>query len=134
MIDLPGGEMPLGPVDLAVPASYRYLRVLRLVSASMAATIGLDDDQMDDVRIAVDELGGMLVTEAPRRAELRVTLCGVHGHLIADGGLVGADWPGLLDPVSELVLDGLDIDWDIHPRRASFRLVVPTRAHGRGGS
>ena len=126
--------MPLGPVDLAVPASYPYLRVLRIVSARMAATIGLDDDEMDDVRIAVDELGGMLLAEAPPTGRLRVTLCGEHGHLIADGGLVGAAWAGLPDPVSELVLDGLDIDWDIHPRRASFRLVVPARVHGRDES
>lgn len=61
MVDVPGGEMPLGPVDLTVPAQDRYLRVLVLVSA----TIGLDDDQLDDVRIAVDELDGMLVAEAP---------------------------------------------------------------------
>jgi len=64
-----------GPVELTVPARSEHLRVLRLVAASVAASLELDVDQLDDLRIAIDELCGGLIARRPW-ARLRLSLVG----------------------------------------------------------
>jgi serine/threonine-protein kinase RsbW len=44
-----------GPIELTLPADSRMLRLVRLVASGLASTIGLDVDELDDLRIAVDE-------------------------------------------------------------------------------
>ena len=43
-------------VTLEVPADARYLRVVRLVASAYAADAGFDIDDVEDVRVAADEL------------------------------------------------------------------------------
>ena len=45
-----------GDVRLVVPASPEYLRLVRLTAAGMASRIGFTFDEVEDLRIAVDEL------------------------------------------------------------------------------
>src|SRR4051794_20755870 len=45
-----------GVVRLEVPADPRYLRVVRLVASACAADAGFDIDDIEDVRVAADEL------------------------------------------------------------------------------
>ena len=45
-----------GVVTLEVPADPRYLRVVRLVASACAADAGFDIDDVEDVRVAADEL------------------------------------------------------------------------------
>ena len=47
---------PGPPVTLSVPAQPSYLRLVRLVVASMAADAGFDFETVEDLRIAADEL------------------------------------------------------------------------------
>ena len=118
-------EQQVGPVHLAVPALSEHLRILRLVSASLAAGVGFDIDRLDDLRIAVDELCSLLIESAPPGARLHLTLCGEHGRLVAEGAL-HEDAPAVsIDPVSRLILDGLDIEWSSDG--TFFRLVAPAR-------
>ena len=44
-----------GPIELTLPADSRMLRLVRLVASGLASTIGLDVDELDDLRIGVDE-------------------------------------------------------------------------------
>jgi serine/threonine-protein kinase RsbW len=44
-----------GPIELALPADTRLLRLVRLVASGLASTAGFDVDELDDLRIAVDE-------------------------------------------------------------------------------
>ncbi len=128
MAEIQGSQQRIGPVELTVPASSEHLRVLRLVSSSLAASLGLDVDKLDDLRIAVDELCSMLIEQAPAQARLRLSLHDDEGHLSIDGGLSGQA-PAVrdVDPVSQLILDGLDIDWSIDAPAPSFCLVAPGR-------
>lgn len=48
-------------VELQVPASSAYLTVLRTTAARLAARIGFTLDEIEDLRIAVDEAGAMLL-------------------------------------------------------------------------
>jgi serine/threonine-protein kinase RsbW len=45
-----------GNVRLVVPASPEYLRLVRLTAAGLASRLGFTFDEVEDLRIAVDEL------------------------------------------------------------------------------
>ena len=114
-----------GPVDLTVPARSEHLRVLRLVATSVGASLDLDVDQLDDLRIAIDDLCSMLIEDAPEEARLHLSLQGRRGHLAAEGSVTGGSGLTVIDPISQLILDGLDIEWATDQEAACFRLVAP---------
>lgn len=58
-------------VVLVVPADGSYLAVLRTATAGLAARLQFTLDEIEDLRIAVDEACAMLLTVAPTGAELR---------------------------------------------------------------
>jgi serine/threonine-protein kinase RsbW len=60
-------------VHLVVPASAEYLRLVRLTAAGLASRMGFTFDEVEDLRIAVDELCFLLVGdgEMDRTMELR---------------------------------------------------------------
>lgn len=57
-------------VLLTVPADGGYLGVLRTATAGLAARLQFALDEIEDLRIAVDEACAMLLTVAKRDAEL----------------------------------------------------------------
>lgn len=62
-------------VVLEVPAAATSLRVVRMVAATIVADAGFDVDEVDDVRMAVDELCAAVIEsgpESPVRVQLRV--------------------------------------------------------------
>lgn len=75
------GLPPRGPGDapvvLVVPADPAYLAVLRTASAGLAARLDLDLDEIEDLRIAVDEASTLLMLGAAEgdrlRAEFRLS-------------------------------------------------------------
>lgn len=88
-----GGLAVLGPegvadiVEIELPASAAYLAVLRTLTASLAARLDFTLDEIEDLRIAVDEACALLlagVTSSNARLEcvfrhgdgaLTVTIC-----------------------------------------------------------
>lgn len=44
-----------GTIELTIPPDPRLLRMVRLVAAGLATTAGFDVEELDDLRIAVDE-------------------------------------------------------------------------------
>jgi len=57
-------------VVLVVPAGSAYLAVLRTATAGLAARLHMTLDEIEDLRIAVDEACGILVPLAPPDAEV----------------------------------------------------------------
>lgn len=112
-------------VELTVPAHSEHLRVLRLVTSSVAASLELDIDQLDDLRIAIDELCGLLIEHAAEGARLSLSLVGRAHCLQADGSIVGGGMGAEVDPISQLILDGLDVQWDSGEKEATFHLTAP---------
>ena len=118
-------EQRVGPVGLTMPASSVHLRIVRLVTAAVAVELDFDVDQLEDLRVAVDELCGSLMEHAPPGARVHLTLCSGPGrHLVAEGSLSVDAGPLNIDPVSESLLDGLDLEWSTG-MTSSFRLVAP---------
>jgi hypothetical protein len=60
-------------VKLTMPAVPQLLRVARLTAAGLAGRLGFNFDEIEDVKIAVDELCFALVGTRGREGELTVT-------------------------------------------------------------
>jgi serine/threonine-protein kinase RsbW len=52
---------PVGHIELSLPADSRYMRLARLVASGVATTSGLPMEEVEDFRIAVDELCATLI-------------------------------------------------------------------------
>jgi serine/threonine-protein kinase RsbW len=67
---LPGGEIK-DQVTIQMPAEGAYLSVLRTATAGLAARLDFTLDEIEDLRIAVDEACGMLLAQAAADASLQ---------------------------------------------------------------
>ena len=54
-------DRPTGSIELSLPADARLVRLARLVASGVATAAGFDVEEVEDLRIAVDELCGALV-------------------------------------------------------------------------
>ena len=97
-------------VVLRLPAAGAYLSVLRTATASLASRLDFTIDDIEDLRIAVDEACAMLLTQALPGADLE---CGFE--LTADAIRID---------VSVLTLDGHE------PSRDTFAWTVLTALAG----
>ena len=68
MTDVDGEE-----VRLTMPATPQLLRVARLTAAALASRLGFSFDEIEDVKIAVDELCFALVGSRGREGSLTIT-------------------------------------------------------------
>ena len=97
-------------VVLRLPAAGAYLSVLRTATASLASRLDFTIDDIEDLRIAVDEACAMLLTQALPGADLECAF-----ELTADSIKVD---------VSVLTLDGRE------PARDTFAWTVLTALAG----
>jgi serine/threonine-protein kinase RsbW len=51
----------VGTIELSLPADSRYMRLARLMASGVATTAGLPLEEVEDFRIAVDELCATLI-------------------------------------------------------------------------
>ncbi len=119
-------------VRLAVPAQPEYLRMTRILAAGVASRLGFTFDEVEDLRIAIDELCFSLV--GARGREGTVTL---RYRLLPDGLVVegeghftdGAHEP-LLSPLSMQILGAVVDECQLEPglEGPTFRLVKRHRA------
>jgi serine/threonine-protein kinase RsbW len=65
-----------GTVELSVPADPAYLALLRTVVASLAAGRDFTLDEIEDLRIAVDEAGALLLPHAAPASQLSAVFGG----------------------------------------------------------
>ncbi|MDQ1684340.1 MAG: serine/threonine-protein kinase RsbW [Frankiaceae bacterium] len=91
-------------VTIRLPAAGAYLSVLRTATAGLAARLDFTLDEIEDLRIAVDEACAMLLTQAVAGVDLECTF-----SLDGDSMRVG---------VSVLTVDGVE------PSRDTFAWTV----------
>ena len=65
-----GGPAGQDQVTIRMPAEGAYLSVLRTATAGLAARLDFTLDEIEDLRIAVDEACGMLLAQAAPGADL----------------------------------------------------------------
>ncbi len=130
---------PVQPVVLTIPASSSYLRLVRLVVASMGADAAFDIEAVEDLRIAADELVTAVLAAARPEGSIAVELVLRNGALSLSAQTMGGDAVGAatsdgqlaLDPLAAHILTEL-VDEHAFGRvgkefRGSFSKVVPVR-------
>lgn len=102
-------------VRLIVPAEARHVRLVRLTAAGVAAGAGFDVDDVEDLRVAVNELFALLVDDAESiddEVEVEYSVDGnsirVRGHRALEAAAPAAPEP------DDLALDILGVIVDEH--------------------
>src|SRR3954471_20626598 len=95
-------------VRLIVPRALEFVPLARVTVAGYAARLGFDVDEIEDSRIAVDELGRILV-EAAAGEGLDIELEGAEHRLDLSGTTTCSNGavPPQLDPITSQVLGAI---------------------------
>ena len=96
-------------VRLAVPATPEFLRLARLAASGLASRMGFSYDEVDDLRLAVDELCFALIGGKGRQGSVLLRYAIVDGALEVEGtGSFGsADPDPVLPELSSQILTAL---------------------------
>jgi serine/threonine-protein kinase RsbW len=70
-------------VRLTVPASLEYVRIIRLTASGVASRLGFDVDEIENLRVAVDELASLVLEAA--HGDLEMSFVEDHGALRIEG-------------------------------------------------
>jgi serine/threonine-protein kinase RsbW len=105
-------QLRAGDVRLVVPAAPEYLRLVRLTAAGLASRLGFTFDEVEDLRIAVDELCYQLLGNVdddpaggPRTMDLTYSAGADFITITGSTGLSGPVPPP--SDLSEQILDAL---------------------------
>ena len=115
-------------VLLTVPAAGAYLGVLRTATAGLAARLQFTLDEIEDLRIAVDEACAMLLTVATPDAELACRFTVSEEALTVETSVLTATPHGRLPPEESFswqVLSALadKVNTQVGGGRAAIRLT-----------
>jgi anti-sigma regulatory factor (Ser/Thr protein kinase) len=109
-------------VELRIPASASYLRLARLAAADVAARSGWNYEDIDDLRIAVDELC-YAIGAGSESGWLTLRYVARERHVEVVG--TGTDTGVAIDPgeLSEAIVSAVVDEFDLDREAARFRLV-----------
>lgn len=98
----------ISEVRLAVPAKPEYIGLARVTAAGLASRLGFTYDQVEDIRLAIDEVCFGLIGREGREGTLEVRfLVSPEGLVVSGEGHFPAAQPLELPAMSELILDAL---------------------------
>lgn len=93
-------------VELIFPPRARHLRLARLLASGFAVDMGFTIDEIEDLRLAVDEACAVLVAHAAPGARLRLSIRSIDEVVCIEGRcIVGSDDDVDLGIVARSVLD-----------------------------
>ena len=113
-------------VRLAVPAMPEFLRLARVTAAGLASRLGFSFDEVEDLRLAIDELCYGLTGSAGRDGTVHVRfLLGTDSLLIEGEGRFASKVEPELSELSEVILSALVDEHELGtgPNGPMFRLV-----------
>ena len=100
-------------VQLRVPAALEYVRIVRLTGSGVASRLGFDIEEIENLRVALDELASMAIDFADG-GELEITFFTTDTELrisgrapVADGVEVGVE--ELTAQILKAVIDDYDL-------------------------
>ncbi len=120
-------------VRLAVPARPEFLGLARLTAAGLAGRLGFTFDQVEDLRLAIDEICFGLTGTKGREGILEVTfLLGPDGLTVNGLGRFSGAAPVHLSELSEVILNALVDEHSVSDGAGGphFRLVKRRRPPG----
>jgi serine/threonine-protein kinase RsbW len=92
-------------IELRIPPDPAYVRVARLAAGDMGGRVGFSVDELDDVRLAVDELCAVLIGAGGHVLELRMQA--LDRTLVIEGCTPGATTAGAPSDLSEMLIRAL---------------------------
>jgi serine/threonine-protein kinase RsbW len=130
MTKLTGGSSGSGvtvseTVRLTIPAALEFVRIARLTASGVATRVGFDVDEIEDLRVAVDELSSILV-DAGNDDQLELSFTPTAGGIEIEGrtGIDVGTTPAIDDLTRQIlaaVVDEYGIDTEAGEAR--FRCV-----------
>jgi anti-sigma regulatory factor (Ser/Thr protein kinase) len=115
-------------VRLSIPASPEFLRLARLTAAGLASRMGFTYDEVEDLRIAIDELCFSLVGNTGRDGTIVLRYWMQDDALVVEGVGQFDDGMGtspVLSPLSQQILKAVvdEHELTIGPEGPEFRLL-----------
>ena len=121
------GELPTQEeVRLVVPATPEFLRLARVTATGLASRLGFSYDDVEDLRLAIDELCFALIGAKGRvgTVQLRYQVLGDGLEVMGTGHFVDEGPAPALHDFSAQILDALVDEHDLVPAdEPHFRLV-----------
>jgi serine/threonine-protein kinase RsbW len=123
---------PRDAVVITLPADSAYLSVLRTATAGLAARLDFTIDEIEDLRIAVDEACAMLLPQAMPEADIRCEFVVEETAILVDVSVLTMDGQQpSRDTFAWTVLSALAGDVD-SSADADRRVTIRLRKHGSG--
>lgn len=109
-------------VRLRVPATLEYVRLVRLTTSGVASRLGFDVDEIEDLRVAVDELASVVIElagDGPLDVQFSVDDGSLH---IAGEALLAVQRAGngaraatraTVEELTEQILAAVVDEWDV---------------------
>ena len=121
------GETAEEVVRLSVPASLEHIRIVRLTASGVASRLGFDVDDIENLRIAVDELTSTVI-DATTGGTLDVVFSSADGELRIDGRTPTRPGTDLaLDELSGQILNAVCDKYEVRAEDGCARFVCVRR-------
>lgn len=111
-----GGPVPENVVRLSVPATLEYVRIIRLTGSGVASRLAFDVEEIENLRVAIDELASMAI-DAADGGTLEITFRSGENELRIEGRVpakpeaeVGID--ALTGQILKAVIDDYELRTD----------------------
>ncbi|MDP9334154.1 MAG: hypothetical protein M3Q30_12730 [Actinomycetota bacterium] len=114
-------------VRLTLPAALEYVRIVRLTGSGVASRLGFDIEEIENLRVALDELASMTIDVASA-GELEITFFTTDSELhivgrapVAEGVDVG------VEPLTAQILKAVIDDYELRTDDGFVRFSCVTR-------
>jgi serine/threonine-protein kinase RsbW len=101
----PGMDVASPYIEFRIPASPGYVRIARLAVGDMGGRVGFSVDELDDVRLAIDEVCATLISAGGTVLEIRMQA--VDRALTIEGSSPDARNAAAPTELSEILLSAL---------------------------
>ena len=118
-----------GTVTLSIPGDPAYLRLARLAAADTGARAGLSVSDLEDLRIAVDELAYALIGPDHKGAPLTLSYRATAGSVEIDGTCAGGGPPAALSELAQTIVAVIADEHEIHDDGETRRFHFVKRSH-----
>ncbi len=114
-------------VRLSVPASLEYVRIVRLTGSGVASRLGFDIEEIENFRVALDELASMAIDVASG-GELEMTFFTTDTELRVDGRAPIDDGVDVaVESLTAQILKAVIDDYELHAVDGQVRFSCVTR-------
>jgi serine/threonine-protein kinase RsbW len=120
----------MSDVSLTVPGRAEYLRLVRLAAADTGARANLSIEDIEDLRIAVDELTFALMGEKSGDQLLTLHYTAMPGAVEIEGSCAANDTDFVVSDLSRTIIGGVTSEYEVGESGGErrFRLVKRSRA------